>query len=343
MKVNLFDFDLPPDRIAHHPVSPRDAARLLNVGSRLNDCSVKDLPDLLNPGDIMVFNNTKVIPGRLHGKRKDASVEVTLHKPEADGWWVFAKPGRKLQPGDWFAVTDDFGAEVIQKSEDGQVLLRFNKQDETFKQALAEHGEMPLPPYIKRGSKEAEDYQHYQTMYAKEAGAVASPTAGLHFTPELMQMLSDKEIEQAYVTLHVGAGTFLPVKSEDTKDHVMHSERYTIDQETVEKISTARANGGKVVAVGTTSMRVLESVAANDSSLDVSSGETDIFITPGYRFKIVERLLTNFHLPKSTLFMLVSAFSGLERMQQAYQHAINSEYRFYSYGDACLLSREDQL
>ena len=339
MKVDLFDFDLPEDRIATRPVTPRDAARLLYVAETLSDKTVRDLPNLLQPGDVMVFNNTKVIPARLFGRRGEAKVEVTLHK-RLDGqtWQAFAKPGKKLRVGDIFTIVDGFEAVVADKLDSGEVVLRFDYDDASFYEKLEQYGEMPLPPYMRRGADEADD-ERYQTVYAKEAGAVAAPTAGLHFTPELFDALDDGGIKRVETTLHVGAGTFLPVKVKDTQDHVMHAETIIFTAEQADAINAAKVAGGRIVAVGTTAMRVLETAADKEGVLHPFSGETDIFITPGYRFKAVDALLTNFHLPKSTLFMLVSAFSGLETMQAAYAHAIDKEYRFYSYGDACLLER----
>ena len=340
MLVSDFDFELPPERIAAHPVYPRDSAKLLQVGDGLADKILRDLPDLLNPGDLMVFNNTRVIPARLFGKRGEAGIEVTLLKPLADGeWTAFARPGKRLKLSDRVSFGKELHAMVTHKADDGQVHLAFSAQGDAFFAQLKKVGSMPLPPYIKRLSPDAQDERDYQTIYAKEEGAVAAPTAGLHFTESLFQALEARGVEKAFVTLHVGAGTFLPVKVEDTKDHVMHSEWGQIDAETVERIRAAKARGNKVVAVGTTSLRVLES-AARDGELKPFSEETDIFITPGYQFKVVDRLLTNFHLPKSTLFMLVSAFAGLDKMQAAYAHAIAHDYRFYSYGDACLLTRQ---
>ncbi len=341
MKTNLFDFSLPAACIAQAPVTPRDSARLLVVSEHeLTDKVVKDLPALLKPGDVLVFNNTRVIPARLIGKRGPAKVEVTLLKrceSSFNDWDAFAKPARKLRVGDTITFAEGFSAEVIQKKQEGELTLRFAIEKERFAEALGRYGIMPLPPYIKRKHAEKSDIENYQTCFAKVEGAVAAPTAGLHFTKELFEDLSAKGIEYCFITLHVGAGTFLPVKVEDTKEHKMHSEYCYISAETAEKINAAKARGRRVVAVGTTSLRTLESVAGESGKIQAFSGQTDIFITPGYRFKVVDMLLTNFHLPRSTLFMLVCAFSGLERMKNAYAHAIQSGYRFYSYGDACLL------
>lgn len=338
MKVSLFDFTLPEGRIATHPAEPRDSAKLLHVAERMADCIVRDLPQLLNPGDILVFNNSRVIPARLFAKVGEKSVEVLLHRMQGDGsWTAFARPAKKLKAGMVIEFAPGFTATIEGRTEDGQVVLRFTRPETVFDDLRA-HGHMPLPPYIDRADT-ADDKQSYQTMYAKHDGSVAAPTAGLHFTPALMAALTARGVKQAYVTLHVGAGTFQPVKVEDTSEHVMHKEWIEMTAEAATAINEAKQAGGKVVAVGTTSLRILESVAAADGTLAPFSGETGIFITPGYRFKLVDRLMTNFHLPKSTLFMLVSAFAGLERMQHAYAHAIENGYRFYSYGDTSLLER----
>jgi len=340
VKVSAFDFTLPPERIAHHPAEPRDAARLLHVGETLTDRIVRDLPQLLNPGDMLVFNDSRVIPARLFAQVGEKQVEVLLHQLRPDGQWsAFARPAKKLKAGMMLQFAPDFTATVQGRTEDGQVLLAFTRPDTLFDDLRA-HGHMPLPPYIDRADT-TEDQRSYQTVYAQHDGSVAAPTAGLHFTPKLLAALQARGIHTAFVTLHVGAGTFQPVKVEDTREHVMHRESIHLTAETAQAINAARAAGGKVVAVGTTSLRILESVAAEDGTLAPFTGETGIFITPGYRFKIVDRLMTNFHLPKSTLFMLVSAFAGLERMQAAYAHAIENGYRFYSYGDSSLLERAD--
>ena len=340
MRVDAFDFDLPRALIADRPVTPRDAARLLEVGETLRDGMVRDLPGRLRPGDILVFNDTRVIPARLAGKRGTANVEATLHKRVAeDRWRAFARPARKLRPGDAIEFAPGFSAEVLAKGEAGEVELRFNRSGPALMEALQRWGRVPLPPYIKRPADER-DQVDYQTVFAREDGAVAAPTAGLHFTPELLAALDARGVLRTTVTLHVGAGTFLPVKVEDTRDHVMHAEIGEIGAAAAEAINRVRAAGGRVVAVGTTSLRLLETVADDSGRLSPFSGETTLFVTPGYRFKIVDLLLTNFHLPRSTLFMLVSAFAGLERMQAAYAHAKEKAYRFYSYGDCCLLHRE---
>ena len=341
LRTDAFDFDLPQELIAQQPVSPRDAARLLEVGPALHDRSIRDLPELLAPGDVMVVNDTRVIPARLDGRRGDAKVEVTLHKAEGDGLWrAFAKPGRRLRVGDTITFGPDFHAEVTDKTEDGDVLLRFENA-QGLSDALKRHGRMPLPPYIKRpvGAVPA-DASDYQTLFAERDGAVAAPTAGLHFTPALLAAIADRGIGIVRLTLHVGAGTFLPVRSEFVADHKMHSETGIVSADAAETINAARAGGGRVVAVGTTPLRLLESAADAAGRVRPFEGDTDLFITPGYRFKAVDLLLTNFHLPRSTLFMLVAAFAGLERMKRAYAHAIAERYRFFSYGDATLLHPE---
>jgi S-adenosylmethionine:tRNA ribosyltransferase-isomerase len=341
MKVDLFDFELPEACIAQHPAMPRDAARLLHVGDTLGDLSVRDLPRLLSPGDVLVFNDTKVVPTRLWGRRGEARVEVTLHKREgAVAWRAFARPAKRLHAGDRIVFVEHFTATVAEKREGGEVVLAFDLASHELLPALERHGAMPLPPYIRRKSPgEARDRSDYQTVYAAREGAVAAPTAGLHFTDELLAALRARGVETVFLTLHVGAGTFLPVKTADVEDHVMHAEWGEIGLEAASRIAAARARGGKVTAVGTTSLRLLETAAGEDGSLAPWSGDTAIFITPGYCFRVVERLMTNFHLPRSTLFMLVCAFSGLERMKAAYAHAIAGGYRFYSYGDASLLER----
>ena len=341
MKTADFDFDLPLERIAQFPANPRDSARLLRVGAALEDRLVKELPAILKPGDLMVFNDTKVIPAQLYGARGTAKIEVTLHKREnADTWRSFARPGKRLRVGDTVDFTGDFTAEVLEKTAEGEVILRFDRGAGDLLEALHRHGEMPLPPYIRKLRKpEAMDASDYQTVYAKVEGAVAAPTAGLHFTPELLQALDARGIERVSLTLHVGAGTFLPVKTEELKDHKMHAEWGEIDIDAAEAINRARHEGRRIVAVGTTALRLMESAIDIDGRIQPFSGDTDIFIAPGYRIRSADLLMTNFHLPKSTLFMLVAAFAGLDRMKAAYRHAIHSNYRFFSYGDSSLLER----
>lgn len=340
MRTDNFDFDLPTERIAQEPAFPRDSSRLLEVfPDRLRDGEVLDLPSLLQPGDLLVLNDTRVIPTRLHGKRGEANIEVTLHKP-ADGnqWYAFARPGRRLRVGDTIDFADGFSAALLEKRDGGEVLLEMTSTTDALMDALHTHGEMPLPPYIERadGNRPA-DGENYQTIYARNAGAVAAPTAGLHFTDNLFGALNTHGIERTYVTLHVGAGTFLPIKSESIEDHRMHAEYGVLSAETAALINQTKAQGGHVVAVGSTSLRLIETAAQDNGEILPFEGETDVFIAPGYRFKAVDLFLTNFHLPKSTLFVLVSAFSGTERMKSAYAHAIEQAYRFYSYGDCCLL------
>lgn len=357
MRVDLFDFELPDERIALRPVVPRDAARLLVVrpGEALADASVRDLPSLLDAGDVLVFNDTKVIPAQLKGVRRRgeavAQVEATLHMRTApDRWLAFMRPGKRIAAGDRIQFGHDqnicflgqLNATVVEKRDGGEALLEFELSGAFLDEALHAVGHIPLPPYIaSKRHDDDRDRQDYQTIYARDEGAVAAPTAGLHFTPELFAALDAKKIERHFVTLHVGAGTFLPVKADDTADHRMHAEIGHVSQRTADAINAARARGNRVVSVGTTSLRLLESAARDDGTVEPWSGPTSIFITPGYRFKAVDALMTNFHLPRSTLFMLVSAFSGLKTMQAAYAHAIAEAYRFYSYGDASLLFRAE--
>ena len=342
MRVDAFDFELPPERIAQRPIEPRDAARLLRVSrDGLADAQVRDLPGLLSPGDLLVFNDTRVVPARLIGRRGDTTVSITLHQALAlDTWAVFAKPGKRLRVGDHVRFAEDFSAEVLEKRAAGDVALRFDRGGAALMTALHDHGQIPLPPYIRGGVADERDRSDYQTLFARHEGAVAAPTAALHFTDGLMAALAERGIETALLTLHVGAGTFLPVKVEDTDDHLMHEELGVLTPEIAARINRARAAGGRIVAVGTTSLRLLESAAGDDGVLRPFEGGTRLFITPGYRFKAVDRLMTNFHLPRSTLFMLVSAFAGLDRMQRAYAHARETGYRFYSYGDSSLLDPE---
>ena len=349
MRVDLFDFHLPEDRIALRPAEPRESARLLAVepgqDPELADHRIADLPSLLKPHDLLVFNKTKVLPAQLEGwregnGRQSAHIGITLHKRLSDlEWRGFARPARKLAAGDRITFSPEMRALVLEKLEGGEVELGFDTGGEPFEACLARHGEMPLPPYIaSRRRADLQDVTDYQTVFASEPGAVAAPTAGLHFTEKLLQQLEDAQIGCAFVTLHVGAGTFLPVKADNASDHVMHAEWGEIDKTSAAQLNVNRHNGGRIIAVGTTSLRLLESAADESGLIHPFKGETSIFITPGYRFKATDLLITNFHLPRSTLFMLVSAFSGLERMKRAYVHAIEAGYRFYSYGDACLLS-----
>jgi S-adenosylmethionine:tRNA ribosyltransferase-isomerase len=339
MRVDDFDFDLPRQLIAAHPAEPRDAARLLAVGSTLHDRVIGDLPLLLRRGDLLVFNDTRVIPARLVGSRGSACIEVTLHRDLGGGAWrAFAKGAKRLKSGDRLVFGDGFAAEVAGKHEEGDLTLRFALEGAAFRVALEHFGSMPLPPYIKRApGGDARDIRDYQTIFARRDGAVAAPTAGLHFTERLLQALDAAGVEWLAVTLHVGAGTFLPVKVADTREHKMHGETGFIDEAAARRINAVRTQGGRVVAVGTTSLRLLESAADDSGRVRPFAGETALFITPGYRFRAVDLLLTNFHLPRSTLFMLVAAFAGLERMRAAYAHATARGYRFFSYGDACLL------
>ncbi len=339
--IATYDFDLPRDLIAERPAVPRDSARLLHVGTALSDGRIGDLPDLLRPGDLLVVNDTRVIPTRLTGRRGDARIEATLVKPLGPAEWrAFARPARRLRPGDRIYFATDFCAEVTGKGEGGLVDLLFDLSGDALRAAMERHGEMPLPPYIARPEgPDARDRADYQTVYAAREGAVAAPTAGLHFTEELFAALEARGIGRAVVTLHVGPGTFLPVKVEDLRAHAMHAEWGEICEESADRITATRAAGGRIVAVGTTSLRLLESAVDEDGAVRAHQGETSIFIMPGRPIRSVDMLLTNFHLPRSTLFVLVCAFAGTERMKAAYSHAIASGYRFYSYGDACLLER----
>jgi S-adenosylmethionine:tRNA ribosyltransferase-isomerase len=355
MRVDLFDFDLPDTLIALRPAEPRDAARLLVVrpGMPFADRSVRDLPDLLRPGDVVVVNDTRVIPGELHGERQRsagevANVSVTLIKRvDASRWLTLARPAKRLAIGDRvrFGQRNDnacliagLDATVERRGENGEMLLAFDIAGPFLDEAIAAVGEMPLPPYIaRRRAADDADRRDYQTVFAAQEGAVAAPTAGLHFTDDLFARLKAAGVRRLSLTLHVGPGTFLPVKTDDTGGHRMHPEAGTISAETAAALNATRAAGGRIVAVGTTTARLLESAAGEDGSVRPFAGETSLFIAPPYRFRAVDLLLTNFHLPRSTLFMLVSAFSGRETMHAAYAHAIAAGYRFYSYGDACLL------
>jgi S-adenosylmethionine:tRNA ribosyltransferase-isomerase len=357
MRVDLFDFDLPEDRIALRPARPRDAARLLVVkpGEGLADVHVRDLPGLLGSGDALVLNDTRVIPAELHGERlragNSAHISVTLHRrADPARWRALARPAKRLSAGDrlrFGAVSDaaclaaGLDATVEEKGEAGEILLRFDLSGPILDESVATIGHVPLPPYIAgRRAEDEADRRDYQTIFARADGAVAAPTAGLHFTEELFARLDAAGISRHTVTLHVGAGTFLPVKGDDTADHRMHPEWGEVPAATAEALNAVRTRGGRIVAVGTTSLRLLESAVDEAGRIRSFAGETSLFITPGYRFRAVDLLMTNFHLPRSTLFMLVSAFSGRETMLAAYRHAIDAGYRFYSYGDACLLSPE---
>ena len=356
MRLSDFDFELPPDRIALRPAEPRDTARLLVI-PKLGDFAdrlVCDLPALLKPGDALVLNDTKVIAARLSGLRLrdglSVPVEATLHRRLSPSRWsAFMKPGRRLKVGDVvrFGETTDracllgaLDARIVTKEEGGEVVLAFEFSGPDLDDAVAERGRMPLPPYIAaRRAEDDRDRTDYQTVFARPEGSVAAPTAGLHFTPELLDRLAAPGVSLHHVTLHVGAGTFLPVKVEDISLHRMHPEHGEVSDKTAAALNQARAKGGRIVCVGTTSLRLLESAVGADGRLEAFAAETSIFITPGYRFRAADVLLTNFHLPKSTLFMLVSAFGGLVRLREAYAHAVSSGYRFYSYGDACLIER----
>ncbi|THD65618.1 tRNA preQ1(34) S-adenosylmethionine ribosyltransferase-isomerase QueA [Phenylobacterium sp.] len=357
MQLADFDFDLPDDRVALRPMSPRDAARLLIVqpGATLRDLAVRDLPGELRAGDVLVLNDTKVIPARLKGVRhrgeSRVAVEATLHRRLSPcQWTAFMRPGKRLAGGDRvvFGESSDracllaaLDATITGKGDGGEVTLSFDLSGSALDAAIAERGSMPLPPYIAaKRAQDEQDRRDYQTVYAQEDGSVAAPTAGLHFTPELFARLGKAGVETAFVTLHVGAGTFLPVKTEVVAEHRMHPEWGEVDAATAERLNAIRRAGGRIICVGTTSLRLLESATGEDGVIAPFMDETAIFITPGYRFRAADGLMTNFHLPKSTLFMLVSAFAGLETMRAAYDHAIAERYRFYSYGDASLLWKQ---
>jgi len=354
MKVDIFDFDFNRDLIAKEPANPRDSSRLLDLSEtgKIEDRHFYDLPKLLKKGDILVFNDTKVIPARLYAKKGNALFEVTLYHPQEGLLWnAFVKNSKRLKPGDSInfytadieADKSNFSAEIVEKNGEDGVLLKFDCPPESFSQKLEEYGSMPLPPYIKREKPQKglwnkyNDKENYQTVYAKHQGAVAAPTAGLHFTSRLLQEIDNIGVTRVFLTLHVGAGTFLPVKTEDTKDHKMHTEYGIITPEACDIINKAKCEGRRIIAVGTTSVRLLESAADSQGVLHPFVGETSIFITPGYKFKIIDYIITNFHLPKSTLFMLVCAIAGTENMKNAYAHAVKEKYRFYSYGDSSIL------
>ncbi len=342
MQAADFDFPLPPERIAQHPARPRDSARLLHVsGGGLRDHRVRDLPSLLRPGDLLVANDTRVIPAQLEGRRGEARVGITLDRPLADGsWHALARNARRLRAGDEIAFAGGLGARVLRRDADGGVALAFNREGAAFDAALRRAGALALPPYIARPhGPEPADEQDYQTLFALHEGAVAAPTAGLHFTPGLVAALKERGVASVTVTLHVGAGTFLPLREADLDRHRLHSERGIVGRETAAAVNAARASGGRVLAVGTTSLRLLETATDADGVLHPFAGDTELFIRPGHRFRSASLLLTNFHLPRSSLFMLVCAFAGTARMQAAYAHAVERGYRFYSYGDATLLER----
>ena len=358
MKVDIFDFELDKNLIANQPSDPRDSCKLLDLSNseEIHDRIFYELPELLEAGDVLVFNDTKVIPAKLYARRGQAEVEVTLYHP-VDGieWWAFIKNSKRLHIDDTISFyTDeispeqsDFSAQILEKNADDGIRLRFNCLPENLGKQLERYGSMPLPPYIKREkptnkSKDSlwnrySDKENYQTIYARYEGAVAAPTAGLHFTDRVFEALEKKGIKKVFLTLHVGAGTFLPVKVEDTKDHKMHAEYGIIHKEACDVINEAKRQGKRIIAVGTTSLRLLESAADEQGILHPFTGETDIFITPGYKFKIIDYIITNFHLPKSTLFMLICAIAGIERMKTAYDYAMKHNYRFYSYGDSCFI------
>lgn len=354
MRVDIFDFKLDKELIAKEPASPRDRSRLLDLSdeNEIRDRHFYELPDILQPGDVLVFNDTRVIPARLYGQRGNALVEVTLYRPE-NGliWHAFVKNAKRLKTGDEIAfytaeipAADSwFKARVLSKNGEEGVMLEFICPADDLQRGLEAFGSMPLPPYIKRDKpgeglwNKYNDKENYQTVYARHEGAVAAPTAGLHFTPGVLEALDRKGVEKVFLTLHVGAGTFLPVKSEDTDNHKMHAEYGIITPEAAAVINRAKKEGRRIIAVGTTSVRLLESAADENGMLCPFKGETDIFITPGYKFKIIDMVITNFHLPKSTLFMLICAIAGTERMQQAYAHAVAAGYRFYSYGDSSIV------
>lgn len=344
MKTEIFTFDMPETLIADKPAFPRDSSKLLHIrpNGQLSQYHVSDLDKLLRPDDVLVFNDTKVIPARLYGIRGLAKIELTLFKQiDSSHWETLIKNSRRLKINDSISFADNFYATVVEKKDSGIVIVQFNKKGADLMNALNVVGTMPLPPYIKRlrGGKES-DKADYQTIYAKAEGAVAAPTAGLHFTPELFQRLDDKGIERVFVTLHVGGGTFLPVKVDDTDNHKMHAEYGVLTPETANKINLAKKQGRRIVTIGTTSLRLLETATDETGTVHPFEGETDIFITPGYKFKATDVMFTNFHLSGSTLFMLVCAFAGIEQMKNAYSYAISNNYRFFSYGDACLIENK---
>jgi len=340
MHIDNFNFNLPSELIATHPAEPRDSSRLLHVSKQLTDKQFADLPNLLKPNDLLVFNNSKVIPARLFVKKGDSKIEILLHKlvkaesANTQIWEVFAKPAKKLKINDIVELGPGFAAIVQDKLPTGNVVLQL-QAEQVVEQAINKYGAMPLPSYIKRDASSNDDTT-YQTIYAKNAGSVAAPTAGLHFTDRVFKKLAEQRVNTTFLTLHVGAGTFQPVKTEDINNHTLHSEYIEVNQANVDAINKAKQAGGRIIAVGTTSLRSLESAAKAKGNIQQYTGETDIFIKPGYEFKIIDGLLTNFHLPKSSLFILIAALAGLDKVQAAYAHAIKNKYRFYSYGDCCL-------
>mgnify|MGYP001195341789 FL=1 len=345
MRVDIFDYDLPVEKIATSPARPRDASRLLDLtGGKLADKTILDLPDIFQPNDLLVINDTRVIPSRLNGLRDSVKIEITLHKQIENGIWAaFARPAKRLKQGDKIVFNSTFKA-TVQSRKAGEVILDFQSDDQTILDELHKIGRMPLPPYIKRSelSKSELDQQDYQSIFAKRLGAVAAPTASLHFTPALLNEIKLQGVKQVNITLHVGAGTFLPVTASDSDDHKMHSEWAELTNDAISLIKETKKSGGRIIALGTTVLRVLESAALN-GELRAFSGETDLFITPGFTFRVVDLLLTNFHQPRSTLIMLVAAFAGTNRILEAYEYAKNNGYRFLSYGDACLIENMNKV
>lgn len=345
MRVDIFDYDLPVEKIATSPARPRDASRLLDLtGGKLADKTILDLPGIFQPNDLLVINDTRVIPSRLNGLRDNVKIEITLHKQIENGIWAaFARPAKRLKQGDKIVFNSTFKA-TVQSRNAGEVILDFQSDDQTILDELHKIGRMPLPPYIKRSelSKSELDQQDYQSVFAKRLGAVAAPTASLHFTPALLNEIKLQGVKQVNITLHVGAGTFLPVTASDSGDHKMHSEWAELTNDAVSLIKETKKSGGRIIALGTTVLRVLESAALN-GELRAFSGETDLFITPGFTFRVVDLLLTNFHQPRSTLIMLVAAFAGTNRILEAYEYAKNNGYRFLSYGDACLIENMNKV
>ena len=345
MRVDIFDYDLPVEKIATSPARPRDASRLLDLtGGKLADKTILDLPGIFQPNDLLVINDTRVIPSRLNGLRDSVKIEITLHKQIENGIWAaFARPAKRLKQGDKIVFNSTFKA-TVQSRNAGEVILDFQSDDQTILDELHKIGRMPLPPYIKRSelSKSELDQQDYQSIFAKRLGAVAAPTASLHFTPALLNEIKLQGVKQVNITLHVGAGTFLPVTASDSDDHKMHSEWAELTNDAISLIKETKKSGGRIIALGTTVLRVLESAALN-GELQAFSGETDLFITPGFTFRVVDLLLTNFHQPRSTLIMLVAAFAGTNRILEAYEYAKNNGYRFLSYGDACLIENMNKV